>query len=41
MVIGESDTGKTTIVTAIANTLRARRPGVAVIDADLGHWLKD
>jgi polynucleotide 5'-hydroxyl-kinase GRC3/NOL9 len=37
MVIGESDTGKTTLVTAIANTLRARRPGVAVIDADLGQ----
>ena len=37
MVVGESDTGKTTLVTAIANTLLARRLRVAVIDADLGQ----
>jgi polynucleotide 5'-hydroxyl-kinase GRC3/NOL9 len=37
MVVGESDTGKTTLVTAIANALRARRQRVAVIDADLGQ----
>lgn len=37
MVIGESDTGKTTLVTAIANSLVERRQRVAVIDADLGQ----
>ncbi|MGH2392984.1 MAG: Clp1/GlmU family protein, partial [Candidatus Limnocylindria bacterium] len=37
MVVGESDTGKTTLVTAIANALLARRLRVAVIDADLGQ----
>jgi polynucleotide 5'-hydroxyl-kinase GRC3/NOL9 len=37
MVVGESDTGKTTLVTAIANSLRARGLGVAVVDADLGQ----
>ncbi len=37
MVIGESDTGKTTLVTAIANSLVERRLRVAVIDADLGQ----
>jgi polynucleotide 5'-hydroxyl-kinase GRC3/NOL9 len=37
MVVGESDTGKTTLVTTIANSLRARRLAVAVIDADLGQ----
>jgi polynucleotide 5'-hydroxyl-kinase GRC3/NOL9 len=37
MVVGEGDTGKTTLVTAIANTLLARRRRVAVIDADLGQ----
>ncbi|HEY7365852.1 MAG TPA: Clp1/GlmU family protein [Methylomirabilota bacterium] len=37
MVIGETDTGKTTLVTIIANSLIARGVGVAVIDADLGQ----
>jgi polynucleotide 5'-hydroxyl-kinase GRC3/NOL9 len=37
MVIGESDTGKTTFVTALANGLLARRYRVAVVDADLGQ----
>ncbi len=37
MVIGESDTGKTTLVTALANALSARHPSVAVVDADLGQ----
>ncbi len=37
MVVGESDTGKTTLVTAIVNALGARRLSVAVIDADPGQ----
>jgi polynucleotide 5'-hydroxyl-kinase GRC3/NOL9 len=37
MVIGESDTGKTTLVTAIANRLVERRQRIAVIDGDLGQ----
>jgi polynucleotide 5'-kinase involved in rRNA processing len=37
MVIGESDTGKTTLVTALANSLLARRQRVGIIDADLGQ----
>jgi polynucleotide 5'-kinase involved in rRNA processing len=37
MVIGESDTGKTTLVTALANALVERGFRVAVLDADLGQ----
>jgi polynucleotide 5'-hydroxyl-kinase GRC3/NOL9 len=37
MVIGESDAGKTTFVTALANGLLAKRYRVAVVDADLGQ----
>jgi polynucleotide 5'-hydroxyl-kinase GRC3/NOL9 len=37
VVIGESDTGKTTLVTALANALQARGATVGVVDADLGQ----
>jgi polynucleotide 5'-hydroxyl-kinase GRC3/NOL9 len=37
IVIGESDTGKTTLVTVLANALVARGFRVAVLDADLGQ----
>src|SRR5918999_822328 len=37
MVIGEGDTGKTTLVTALANALVERGFRVAVLDADLGQ----
>ena len=37
MVIGESDTGKTTLVTALANALLAAGASVGVVDADLGQ----
>jgi polynucleotide 5'-hydroxyl-kinase GRC3/NOL9 len=37
MVIGDSDTGKTTLVTALANALRAGGASVAALDADLGQ----
>lgn len=37
MVIGESDAGKTTLVTALAGALAARGLAVGVVDADLGQ----
>jgi polynucleotide 5'-hydroxyl-kinase GRC3/NOL9 len=37
MVIGESDTGKTTFVTALANAAVARGLSVGIVDADLGQ----
>jgi len=37
MVIGESDVGKTTLVTALAKELARRKRSVAVVDADLGQ----
>jgi polynucleotide 5'-hydroxyl-kinase GRC3/NOL9 len=37
LVIGESDTGKTSLVTRLANGLHARGLTVAVVDADLGQ----
>ena len=37
VVIGESDTGKTTLVTALANAAFARGFGVGIVDADLGQ----
>lgn len=37
MVIGESDVGKTTLVTELANGLLARGFAVAIVDADLGQ----
>jgi polynucleotide 5'-hydroxyl-kinase GRC3/NOL9 len=37
LVIGESDTGKTSLVTRLANALCAARRTVAVVDADLGQ----
>lgn len=37
VVIGESDTGKTTLVTALANAAFARGGGVGIVDADLGQ----
>ncbi|MGH7390395.1 MAG: Clp1/GlmU family protein [Candidatus Rokuibacteriota bacterium] len=37
MVIGESDTGKTTLVTALANAALARGRAVGIIDADPGQ----
>lgn len=37
MVIGESDTGKTTLVTALANAAHARGRTVGIVDADLGQ----
>lgn len=37
MVIGESDVGKTTLVTALANALTADGAAVGIVDADLGQ----
>jgi polynucleotide 5'-hydroxyl-kinase GRC3/NOL9 len=37
LIIGESDTGKTTLVTALANAAFARGGRVGVVDADLGQ----
>ena len=37
MVIGESDAGKTTLVTALAEALATRGLAVGVVDADLGQ----
>jgi polynucleotide 5'-hydroxyl-kinase GRC3/NOL9 len=37
VVIGESDTGKTTLVTALANAAFARGGAVGIVDADLGQ----
>jgi polynucleotide 5'-hydroxyl-kinase GRC3/NOL9 len=37
LVIGASETGKTTLVTGLANALLARRLSVAIVDADLGQ----
>jgi polynucleotide 5'-hydroxyl-kinase GRC3/NOL9 len=37
LVIGESDTGKTWLVTRLANAMIARGSTVAVVDADLGQ----
>lgn len=37
LVIGESDTGKTTLVTALANALWERGRRVGVVDADVGQ----
>jgi polynucleotide 5'-hydroxyl-kinase GRC3/NOL9 len=37
MLVGESDAGKTTLVTALANALLARGHAVGIVDADLGQ----
>lgn len=37
LVIGETDTGKTSLVTALAHALAARGHAVGVVDADLGQ----
>ena len=37
LVLGESDTGKTTLVVSLANALLAEGVSVAIVDADLGQ----
>jgi polynucleotide 5'-kinase involved in rRNA processing len=37
LVVGDTDTGKTTLVTALANHLRALGAAVGVVDADVGQ----